>query len=105
MFSQRVRILALIFFVPLILILARVVHLQFGLGPWHRAVMAESDVKTRLIRAPRGSIYASNGTVLAMDRCDADLSVHYRYLERPLDQAWLERTASSRLSRKERRDA
>jgi penicillin-binding protein 2 len=47
---------------------------------------------------------ASNGTVLAVDRCDADLAVHYRYFERPLDSAWLERMARARLSRKERRD-
>jgi penicillin-binding protein 2 len=104
MATDRVRMLGLVFFVPLVLIGARVIHLQFGLGPWHRVAMAESEVATRLIRAPRGTIYTSSGRVLATDRCDADLAVHYRYLERPIDSAWLERTARARLTRKERRD-
>jgi penicillin-binding protein 2 len=105
MFTPRIRSLGLLFFVALIVILGRVIYLQLGLGPWHRAVMAESDVRTRPIRAPRGSIFASDGTLLAIDRCDADLSVHYRYLERPLNDEWLERQARAGLSRKQRRDA
>src|SRR5262249_1590219 len=105
MSNHCVRILRIIFCVALVVILGRVIHLQLGLGPWYRATMAECDVRTRPIRAPRGSIMASDGTVLAIDRCDADLTVHYRYLERPLDQSWLERQARARLSRKERRDA
>jgi penicillin-binding protein 2 len=91
--------------VALAAIFGRVVHLQLGLGPWYRVTMAEFDVRTRAIRAPRGCIRAGDGTVLAIDRCDADLSVHYRYLERPLDEAWLERQARARLSRRDRRDA
>jgi penicillin-binding protein 2 len=104
MFIDRVRGLGLVFIVALVVIFGRVVHLQLGLGPWHRATMAEGDVQTRPIRAPRGSIFASDGSLLAADRCDADLTVHYRYLERPLDDAWLERQAAERLSRRDRRD-
>jgi len=103
MSSFRIRFIGLIFSVALLVVWGRVAYLQLALGPWHRATMADAEVRTRLIPAPRGTIRAADGTVLARDRCDADLAVHFRFLERPVDESWLEQQARARLTRRERR--
>lgn len=104
MFFNRIRLLRLIVFAALTIVWGRIAFLQLALGPWHRAIQADGEVRTRLIPAPRGTIRAADGTELARDRCDADLAVHYRYLERPIDEDWLARQARAQLTRRERRD-
>jgi penicillin-binding protein 2 len=104
MFANRIRILRLFILAALAVVWGRIAYLQLALGPWHRATYADGEVRTRLIPAPRGTIRAADGTELARDRCDADLAVHYRYLERPIDEQWLDRQARASLTRRERRD-
>jgi penicillin-binding protein 2 len=84
------------------LVFGRVVQLQVIQG---RSLCEEaSKPLTRLEVLPgvRGRILASSGEVLACDRQVLCLAVHYRYLEDPIDAAWLRQTARSRLSRAER---
>jgi penicillin-binding protein 2 len=104
MIQFRVRLLRLVCCAALLIVWGRVAYLQLALGPWRRIVLSEAEVRVRSIPAPRGSIVALDGTVLARDRCDADLSVHFRYLERPLNDAWLTAQARARLSNRERRN-
>ena len=104
MFANRIRFLRLIVFASLAVVWGRTAHLQLALGPWHRATQAVDEVRTRLIPAPRGTIRSADGTELARDRCDADLAVHYRYLEQPTDEDWLGRQARAPLTRRERHD-
>ena len=104
MFDSRIRVLGLVCCSALLLIWGRAAYLQLALGPWHRTVLSEAELRVRSIPAPRGSIRTDDATVLATDRCDADLCVYYRYLERPLDDASLTEQARTRLSRRARRN-
>ncbi len=104
MFENRNRTVGLVIVTALVIIWGRVAYLQLALGPWYRASFVGGEVRTRQFPAPRGTIRSADGLELALDRCDADLAVHYRYLERPADESWLTRQALSRLSRRQRRD-
>jgi penicillin-binding protein 2 len=101
MFAHRLRVLSWLCLAALAVVWARVAHLQLALGPWRRATLAERETRSRPLPAPRGTIRAG-GTVLARDRCVSNLAVHYRYLERPVDDAWLTGQARSRLRRRDR---
>lgn len=103
MFVHRIRILSWLCVAALTVVWARVAHLQLAIGPWRRATLAESETRSRPLPAPRGTIRAGD-TVLARDRCVSNLTVHYRCLERPVDDVWLTRQARSRLKRRERND-
>lgn len=103
MLGIRTRVLSLAPTICLSIVLARVAYLQLGLGEYHRAQRERPVVRVREIPALRGTIRAADGTILAIDRCDADLAIHFRYLQQPPDSAWIERQARARLRRSERR--
>jgi penicillin-binding protein 2 len=99
---RRLRICLAGFLAAAGLVVGRVVQLQVTQG---RALCEEaSKPLTRLEVLPgvRGRILASSGEVLACDRQVLCLAVHYRYLEEPINPAWLRQMARSRLSRAQR---
>jgi penicillin-binding protein 2 len=105
MIQSRIRIIGLVCTISLLIVLTRVTYLQLGLGMYHAVQRAQPQIRVREIPALRGTIRAGDGTILAQDRCDADLAVHFRYLQQPTDRQWLESQARARLTRVERRDS
>ena len=99
---RRLRICLAGFLAASGLVFGRMVQLEATQG---RALCEEaSKPLTRLEVLPgvRGRILAASGEVLACDQQVLCLAVHYRYLEEPINPAWLRQTARSRLSRAQR---
>lgn len=86
-------------------VLARVVSLELTYGDEQRAEAARPLERRTLEPALRGRILAADGTVLAHDEACTALAVHYRWLEEPVNAAWLRRQTLARLSRRDARDA
>lgn len=89
---------------PLLIVAGRLIHLQ-GFVAEGFAVETRHEVESvEAIPARNGRILAGDGTVLALDDERHKLLVHYRWLEEPPNDDWLQHEALSRLSRLERRD-
>ena len=99
---RRLRICLAGFVAAAGLVFGRVVELQVVQG---RALCEEAArplSRLEVLPGVRGRILASSGEVLACDRQVLCLAVHYRYLEEPINPAWLRQMARSRLTRAER---
>lgn len=90
----RIQLLRLAVVLPAVVILARVMHLQWVVAPVVRARQSELAVRTRPVPATRGTIRFRDGTIAAQSRSRVVIAVHYRALERPLRNEWLKRLAS-----------
>lgn len=88
----------------LVVVLARLVHLERTEGAAFRIEASKPLSRIKHLPGVRGRILARDGTVLAYDKKVQALAVHYRYLEQPPNPRWLRNMARARLSRKERRD-
>ena len=87
--SGSIRILRLLMTAAFLVILARVLHLQFVVGPVTRARQQTLRVRIRSIPAPRGTVVFADGTRAAYTQSRTVIAVHYRALERPLRESWI----------------
>jgi penicillin-binding protein 2 len=92
-----------IFALLAVVVLARLMALEWTYGDGYRAEAARPLQRKLRLSAPRGRILARDGTVLAHDQPRMALAVQYRYLEQPADSRWLRNMARSRLPRPQRR--
>ena len=102
--SRRIRLLAGLVAVPLLVVAVRVGTLQASRTA---EVVARWTALTRTVEpvpAPDGRILTADGAVLARDDPVFDLSVHYRRLEDPPDPGWLRGEVLARLSRSDLKD-
>lgn len=104
--GSRARLKWLLFaFVAIVLtIVARAAQLELTLGARFRDLAAAPVTKEIAVPAVRGRILARDGTLLACDRQITSLAVQYRYLEEPVNAAWLKSQVRLRLSPRQRRD-
>lgn len=101
--EARLTWLTVLFVLPLVLVGARLIHLQTALpgqfvDPPERTTESIEPIPSR-----DGRILSSDGRVLAYDVERFDVHAHYRWLEEPADPAWLRGRALSRLGRADRR--
>ena len=100
---RRLRICLAGFLAAAGLVFGRMVQLQVTQGRALCEEAAKPLTRLEVLPGVRGRILAASGEVLACDREVLCLAVHYRYLEDPINPAWLRQMARSRLSRAERR--
>ncbi len=102
---RRLRVGLALFVVLLLIIFGRLVYFEITQGPGYREVAARPIEKDRILPGKRGRMVSSDGVVLAEDRPQAGLAVHYRYFEEPTNSAWLRSMALARLDKASRRDS
>lgn len=101
----RLVVLAILFALPLVVIGTRLVYVQSALADRYIAAWETTSESTERIPARDGRIVSRDGVVLAYDRPQYDLAVHYRWIESPPNPEWVRQQALARLSRAERRDS
>jgi penicillin-binding protein 2 len=100
----RMGVVFALFAVVFLAIVGRLIWLQIVgvdryLSVWDRPVELLEPIAAR-----DGRILSADGQVLAYDAPRFDLLVHYRWLEEPVNDAWLTASARASLSRSERRN-
>jgi len=103
--DSRPRMMAILglFVLAFSIIMARAVWLEIAAGEAFREVAAKPIEWERVLPAQRGRIVTRDGVVLAEDRAQQTLSLHYRYIEWPPNERWLRRQAYRRLASEGRR--
>lgn len=103
----RLRLAALFtaLILALLAIAGRLVQVQGSLGDAYAAEFEKTIERREPIVSRDGRIISADGQVLAEDIELFGLTVHYRWLEDPVDPVWLRQQALSRLDRAGRRDA
>ncbi|MCR9197837.1 MAG: penicillin-binding transpeptidase domain-containing protein [Planctomycetaceae bacterium] len=102
--SLRFRLLAAAFALPAVVVLLRIAWVQYELQGRYLEVLQETTTEYETISARDGRILSATSEVFATDVDQYSIEVHYRWLQEPVDETWLRRTARSSLSRSERRD-
>lgn len=100
----RLRWIRFVVLILALVLVARSVAIEVFYGAEYRAAALAPRSKSYFVRAPRGRILARDGTILAEDRSVAALFMHYRLLEDPPDEAWLNRRARLTLPQNQRRN-
>src|SRR5262249_46165163 len=105
--NPRLRLAALFsaLILPLLAIGGRLVQVQGSLGDAYAAEFERTIERREPIVSRDGRIISAAGQVMAEDIELFGLTVHYRWLEDPVDPVWLRQQALSRLDRAGRRDA
>lgn len=102
--SLRLRLIALIFCVCSMAILARIAWVKVVLPEKYLAVIEATTTEYEVLPARDGRILAGS-TVLATDVEQYTIEVHFRWLQEPADRTWLRQQVRARLSRSERSDS
>ncbi|MEQ9407334.1 MAG: penicillin-binding transpeptidase domain-containing protein [Fuerstiella sp.] len=100
----RFGLLATIFFLVTIVILGRTAWVQGVLTDRYLAALNTTVIDEEILPARDGRILTESSVVLASDVDQYAVQVHYRWLQNPIDPAWLRRELRRRLSRTERDD-
>lgn len=101
----RFRSLAVFFFVAACIVLGRISWVKANLQERYLSALNQTTTEYELIPARDGRILSETADVFATDVVQYSVQVHYRWLQDPVDDAWLRRQVRSRLSRAERSDA
>lgn len=96
--------LAVAFALPAVVVLLRIAWVQYELQGRYLKVLQATTTEYEMIPARDGRILSDTSDVFATDVDQYSIEVHYRWLQEPVDETWLQRTARSSLSRSERRD-
>lgn len=102
--ALRFRMLAIGFALPAIVVLLRIAWVQYELQGRYLKVLNETTTEYELIPARDGRILSDTSEVFATDVDQYAVEIHYRWLQDPVDESWLTRTARRNLTRQERRD-
>lgn len=100
----RLLVLFVAVVLPVTAIVGRLAYVQTALADRFLADWDRTQETQQPIPARDGRILTADGQVLACDELQFDLAVHYRWLEEPVDDAWLAQQARSRLRPADRRD-
>ena len=100
----RLRGLAVLFVVAALIILGRIGWIQANLQEPYLAALNVTTVEHEVIPARDGRILGQGAEVFATDVDQYSVQVHYRWLQEPVDESWLNRQMRKQLTRKERRD-
>lgn len=99
----RLGLLWIAMFLPVLIVAGRVAHLQLALQEDFARGFASTMSQTEEIPARDGRILAADGSVLANDVRQYDVSIHYPALVYPPDDEWITSKAKQRLSKSDRR--
>ncbi len=97
--------LAVVFVVAAIVVLIRITWVKANLQDRYLASLNKTSTEYELIPARDGRILSDSAAVFATDVSQYAIEVHYRWLQEPIDESWLQRQIRQRLSRSERQDA
>jgi len=100
----RFRSLAIVFSVAACLVLGRIAWVKANLQQRYLDALNQTTTEYELIPARDGRILSEAADVFATDVEQYSVQVHYRWLQEPVDDAWLQRQIRNRLSRMERSD-
>lgn len=100
----RLVLLFVLFTLPVMLVAARLVWLQVIIPDRFVAAWTQTRETFETIPASDGRIESVDGQVLAFDQPSYAIHVHYRWLEEPVDPAWLKARARELLPKDERRN-
>ncbi len=92
-------------FLPVLLVVGRVAQLQISLQEDFARGFSLTTSQTEEIPARDGRILAADGSILADDVRQYDVSIHYPALVYPPDDEWITSKAKQRLSKLDRRIA
>lgn len=101
----RFRSLAAVFVIAAVIVLGRIAWVKAELQSRYLAALNATTVEYEVIPARDGRILTEAADVLATDVDQYSVQVHYRWLQDPVDEAWLRRQVRRRLSATERKDA
>ncbi len=91
----RLGLLFVLFTLPVMLVAARLVWLQVIIPDRFVAAWTQTRETFETIPASDGRIESIDGQVLAFDQPSYAIHVHYRWLEEPVDPAWLKAVPAS----------
>jgi penicillin-binding protein 2 len=100
----RLRLLVAGFVLVVLIVSARAGQLEMRQGAASRTEALRPVRRSIALPATRGRILARDNTVLAADRELLALAVHYRYLQREPETAWLRSQLRFRVPKGQRRD-
>lgn len=103
--NTRIFLLCSLFAGFAIIVLCRLIWVQTQLQDRYLDTLSTTTTEYEVIPARDGRILTESSEVLAADIDQHQLQIHYRWLQDPVDEAWLKRQVRRRLSRPERRDA
>jgi len=101
----RIAALFAVILLAVAVISGRLIHIQSHLAERYANEFDQTIERFEPIPSQEGRILAADGQTLAEDKRIYGVKVHYRWLEDPVDPAWLKAQALSRLERPARRDA
>ena len=102
--ALRLTWLGVLMLFPMAAIGARVAYLQTSTAELFAKPFERTFISYEPIPSRDGRLLSADGRVLATDRQQFTVKVHYRWLEEPADRAWLKSQALARLSKSDRRD-
>ena len=100
----RFRSLAILFVVGAFVVLGRIAWVQAKLQDRYLEALNTTTTEYEVIPARDGRILSEASDVFATDIDQYSIQVHYRWLQDPIDPAWLQRQVRNRLNRSERRN-
>ncbi len=100
---SRLLIVAMLFLVTTVIILARIAWVQTMLPDRFLSYLEATTTEYELIPARDGRILTED-RVLAVDVEQYSVQVHYRWIQEPPEPEWIRQRIHQRLSREERRD-
>ena len=102
--AMRLLWLGVLMLLPMAAIGARVAYLQTSTAALFAQPFEQEYISYESVPSRDGRLLSADGRVLATDRQQFSVKVHYRWLEEPADPAWLKSQALSRLAKSERRN-
>lgn len=103
--NTRIFLLCSLFAGLAIVVLCRLIWVQTQLQNRYLDALSTTTTEYEVIPARDGRILTESSEVLAADIDQHQLQMHYRWLQDPVDEAWLKRQVRQKLSRSERKDA
>ncbi len=100
--AVRFRSLTIFFFVAACIVLSRISWVKANLQQRYLSALNKTTTEYELIPARDGRILSEAADVFATDVEQYSVQVHYRWLQDPVDEGWLQRQIRSHLSRSER---
>lgn len=100
----RFRSLAAVFVIAAVVVLCRIAWVKAELQSRYLDALTATTVEYEVIPARDGRILTEAADVLATDVEQYSVQVHYRWLQDPVDKAWLRRRVRRQLSATERKD-
>ena len=102
--NTRIFLLSSLFAGFALIVLCRLIWVQTQLQQRYIDALSTTTIEYEVIPARDGRILTESSEVLAADIDQHQLEIHYRWLQDPIDEAWLKRQVRQQLSRSERRD-